>query len=116
MNIGLYSYIGASIAYAVITVLMLFSWRSSLQGKLLFVAMLVSAIWAMTTVKVALHDEAYFLLYRCGEVLRYIGWYVFLFKLFDATGSEPGMAAGYRRFTRVALPVSLLFAALLIIN
>jgi len=116
MNIGLYSYIGASIAYAVFTVLMLFSWRSSLQGKLLFVAMLVSTLWAMTAVRISLHDESFFLMYRCGEVLRYVAWYVFLFKLFDAAGSEPGVVAGYRRFTKIALPASLLFAALLIIN
>jgi len=121
MNLGLYGYIGAGLAYSFFAVLLLFSWRKSLQGKLLFIAMLVSAFWALISVQIALHKESYLLLYQTFEILRYIAWYVFLFKLFDVALSEPSMPCrgtgySYQRFVRWALPLSVFFAAILLLN
>ena len=59
MNLGFYSYLAAAIAYGFFTVLMLFSWRESLQGKLLFITVAISTIWSVTAVKISLHDESY---------------------------------------------------------
>ena len=64
MSFGVYSYLGALVAYAFFAVLLLFSWRESLPGKLLFISMIVSACWALAAVKVAQHQDAYLLAYQ----------------------------------------------------
>jgi putative PEP-CTERM system histidine kinase len=121
MNLGLYSYLGAGLAYGFFSVLLLFSWRESLQGKLIFIAMFVSAIWAISATQVALHKDEYLQLYQIFEVLRYVAWYVFLFKLFDVAMSDTAslhneQKQSYHRFVRWALPLSVGFAALLLLN
>jgi len=121
MNLALYSYLGAGLAYSFFAVLLLFSWRESVQGKLLFIAMLVSACWALAAAQVALHKEAYLLPYQALEVLRYITWYLFLFKLFgvvfsDTTPSRRSQKYSYQQFVRWALPLSVGLAALLLLN
>ena len=117
MNLGLYSYLGAALAYGFLAFLLLFSLRESLQGKLLFISMFISACWALTAVKIALHDESYLLAYQSFEIIRYIAWYVFLLKIFEAALSgdkQPNVS--YQKFIRWALPISVGFAALLLIN
>ena len=122
MNAGLYSYLGAGLAYSFFVVLLLFSLRGSLQGKLLFVAISISACWAFFAAQVSLHNESYLVFYQSFEILRYIVWYIFLFKLFDmallsAESSEyEKRQNSYKKFTRWALPLSVGFAALLLIN
>ncbi len=121
MNLGLYSYLGAGLAYSFFAVLLLFSWRESLQGKLIFIAMLVSACWAMIAAQIALHKESYLLFYQAFEVIRYIAWYVFLFKLFDvalsdAAPSQHSQKRSYQKFVRWALPLSVGFAVVLLLN
>ena len=117
MNLGFYSYLSATIAYGVFALLLLFSWRESLQGKLLFIVMLVSACWALIAVKISLYDEFYLLYYQLFEVIRYIAWYVFLLKLFDAalSGSDQKKNS-YQKFIRWALPLTVGFAIFLIFN
>lgn len=125
MNVGFYSYLGATIAYAFFAVLLLFSWRESLQGKLLFICVAVSACWSLFAAKVALHHESSLLLYQALEIIRYITWYVFLFKLFDV--SLPGkdrdeskisgqLDNSYRRFVRKAQPLTVGLALLFLVN
>jgi len=121
MNAGLYSYLGATLAYGFFAVLLLYSWRESLQGKLIFITMFVSACWALAAVEVALNNEAYLSTYRIFEILRYIAWYVFLFKLFDIAlsgipSSQSDQKQGYQKFVRWALPLSVGFAAVLLLN
>jgi putative PEP-CTERM system histidine kinase len=121
MNLGFYSYLWAGLAYSFFTILLLFSWRESLQGKLIFISMLVSACWALIATQVALHKESYLLTYQSFEILRYIAWYVFLFKLFDVAslGIESYHASqklSYKKFVRWALPLSVGFAVLLLLN
>jgi len=122
MNLGLYSYFGAGLAYSVFSVLLFFSLRESLQGKLLFIAVFISACWAFTATQISLHNESYLTLYQSLEILRYIVWYIFLFKLFDVarSDSEPStyqkQQNSYKKFTRWALPLSAGFAVLLLIN
>ncbi len=121
MNLGLYSYLGAGLAYSFFAVLLLFSWRESRQGKLIFVVMLVSACWALIAAQISLHNESYLLSYRAFEILRYIAWYVFLFKLFDMPllgikSSNRIQKHSYQKFVRWALPLSVGFALLLLFN
>ena len=53
MNLGLYSYLGAAIAYGFFALLLLFSWRCSLQGKLLTLTAVSSAVWAILAARIA---------------------------------------------------------------
>ena len=117
MNLGVYSYIGASIAYAFFALLLLFSWRESLQGKLLFVSMLVSTCWALVSIQIALHDERFLLAYQSFEIIRYGAWYVFLLKLFDvALAGKDNKSNSYQKFIRWSLPMVLGFSGLLLLN
>jgi len=113
MNLGLYSYLGAAIAYGFFAVLLLFSWRSSLQGKLLTGTVVISAIWAVLAARIADYGAYQPGAYQVFEVLRYVAWYVFLLKLFDPAAARGG---GYRKFVRWALPFSLGFAGLLLVS
>jgi len=117
MNLGLYGYLGAGLAYGFLAFLLLFSLRASLQGKLLFISMFINACWALIAVKIALHDDSYLLAYQSFEIVRYIAWYVFLLKLFEV--ASPGSKEcnnSYQKFIRQALPVSVGFAVLLLLN
>jgi len=121
MDLGLYSYFGAALAYGFFAFLLLFSWRESLQGKLLFIAAFISACWALTAVKMSLSDESYLSAYRSFEIIRYIVWYVFLLKLFDVALSgdqslRSSQKYSYQKFVRWALPLCVGFALLLLLN
>jgi len=117
MNLGVYSYLGAGVAYGFFAFLLLFSWRESLQGKLLFVSMLVSSCWALLAVKISSHDESYLLAYQSFEIIRYIAWFAFLLKLFSAVvpGNKKNIGS-YQKFVRWALPVTISFAVFLLFN
>jgi hypothetical protein len=115
MNLGFYGYLTAAIAYGFFTVLLLFSWRESLQGKLLFITVAVSTIWSVTAVKISLHDESYLLLYQAFEIIRYMAWYVFLLKLFDVASSDAEQSS-FQRFSHKALFLSVGLACLFLIN
>lgn len=121
MTAGLYSYLGTALAYGFFAVLLLFSLRESLQGKLIFITTFISMCWALAAVQIALNNESYLSTYRIFEILRYIAWYVFLFKLFDIAQSGVSLShgsqkQGYRKFVRWALPLSVGFATVLLLN
>ena len=116
MNLGFYGYFAAAIAYGFFAVLLLFSWRESLQGKLLFSAVAVSAIWSVLAVKISLHDESYLLWYQVFEIIRYIAWYIFLLKLFDVSSSYAEQNNSFHRFSRKALFFTVGLASLFLIN
>jgi putative PEP-CTERM system histidine kinase len=116
MNLGFYGYLAATIAYGFFAILLLFSWRESLQGKLLFITVAISTIWSVAAVKISLHDESYLLLYQAFEIVRYIAWYVFLLKLFDVASSQAKQNSSFQRFSRKALYLSVGLASLFLIN
>ncbi len=116
MNLGFYGYLAAAIAYGFFSILLLFSWRESLQGKLLFITVVISTIWSVTAVKISLHDESYLLLYQVFEIVRYIAWYVFLLKLFDVASPDAERTSSFQRFSHKALFLSVGLASLFLIN
>jgi putative PEP-CTERM system histidine kinase len=113
MNFGLYSYLAAALAYGFFGILLLFSWRASVQGRLLAVVVFVSAAWAALAASMAVAGTGQIEAYKTFEILRYIAWYVFLLKLFDLATAQ---AEGYRRFVRRALPASAGFACLILLD
>ncbi|MDH5611243.1 MAG: PEP-CTERM system histidine kinase PrsK [Gammaproteobacteria bacterium] len=110
---GLYSYLGAAIAYGFFTLLLFFSWRGSLQGKLLTIVITISTIWAVLAVEIAIENTDQVQIYQVFEVMRYMAWYIFLLKLFDVAVSH---GSGYQRFIRWALPLSVCFAVLVMLS
>ncbi len=83
MNPGFYSYFGAASAYGVFAVLLIFSLRTTLQAKLLFIVILVSVLWAALAATVAYGNTGYSTWYHAFESIRYLAWYIFLLKLYD---------------------------------
>ena len=116
MNIGYYSYFSAALAYGFFAVLLMFSWRSSMQGKLLFIVIAVSTAWAILAAKVAVNGVGLISYYQVFELLRYMAWYIFLLKLFDMAPSQGIGSAGYKKLVRWILPMSVGFSALLLLN
>ncbi|HED36444.1 MAG TPA: PEP-CTERM system histidine kinase PrsK [Gammaproteobacteria bacterium] len=116
MEIGFYSYLSAAIAYGFFAVLLLFSWRSSMYGKLLFIVIAVSAVWAFLAGKIAAYDTELIPYYQVFELLRYMAWYIFLLKLFEMAVAQGGCAPSYRNIVRWVLPMSVGFACLLLAN
>ncbi|HUT40288.1 MAG TPA: XrtA/PEP-CTERM system histidine kinase PrsK [Gammaproteobacteria bacterium] len=88
MTVGFYGYLGAALGFGFFTVLLLFSWRSSDQVKLLTAAVFSTAVWAMLAMAVALDDRYPSAGYQVFEVLRYVFWYLFLLKLFEPAARQ----------------------------
>ena len=82
MDISFIGYTAASVAYGVFA-LLLFSLQTTVQARLLFFVILVSACWAYFAANLDLVTNTYVFWYQLFEVLRYFTWYVFLLMLFD---------------------------------
>ena len=112
MEVGVYSYLGAAIGFGFLAVLLVISWRSSVQGRLLTIAILISAVWAGLAAAGAAAAASPGRSYQALEVLRSVAWFVFLLKLLEpAAGHNPA----FRRFLSWALPLSVGFGLLLLL-
>lgn len=114
MVIGYYGYLSAAAGFVFLTVLLLFSWRSSVQGTLLTIVTAVTAIWAGVAAGVT-QEDLYLQqdsLYQFMEVLRYLAWYVFLLKLLEPAARNN---SGYRGYLGWALPLSSGFVMLVLL-
>ncbi|SEP41225.1 XrtA/PEP-CTERM system histidine kinase PrsK [Nitrosovibrio sp. Nv6] len=100
-SIATASYSIAAVAYFVLAILLLTSWRGRLHGIVLPVACLLSALWASLLASRATHDLALSLLTDMLEILRNAGWSAFLITLLGLYRQEdspfpkmnPAMAA-----------------------
>ena len=88
MTFGYYGYLSAALGFGFLAVLLLFSWRSGVQGRLLTVVVLCTAVWAVLAMAVALDDGHQLGGYQVFEVLRYILWYLFLLKLLEPASRQ----------------------------
>lgn len=98
--IGYYSYMSAALGFGFLAVLLLFSGRSSVPGRLLTAVAICSAIWALTAMSLALDDRHRQGAYQVFEILRYIAWFAFLMKVFEPAARR---VVGYRFLRRRAL-------------
>ncbi len=109
--IGQYGYFAAALAFLFLTLLLVTSWRGHLQGGMLVVACLVTAVWAVVTAIFSSAALAEAVLPQWFEVVKNAAWYVFLLRLFyseRAWGLRP-------LFIGVVLLCSLLLLAYLLI-
>lgn len=112
MNLGYYSYLSAALGFGFLAVLLLFSWRSSLQGKLLLLVTVTSVVWAGVSAVVAYQPDRLVAWYLVVENLRYVAWYLFLLKLFQPAARQ---LTGYRFLRRYGLLICTGFAVLLLV-
>jgi len=112
MDPGLISYLSAAVAFALLAVLLLTSWRGGVRGGLLALTVLVNAIWAAFASQVngdvSLAKDGYEIL----EIVRYLVWYLFLLKLLDAATQAD---SSYARFQRRSLFLALSYGCLLML-
>ena len=80
-DVGYISYLSASIAYALLAMLLLTSWRGGYRGGLLASVAVIHVLWAGFAANAAYHHYLNSVGYVIFEVLRYVAWYVFLLKL-----------------------------------
>ena len=113
MTLGFYSYLGAAIGFGFLALLLLFSWRSSVQGRLLTVAVITSAIWAGLAAGLTVDGLAQARTYRIFEILRAIAWYLFLLKLLQPAAERN---PAYRHFLRWGLPLSVGFGIIMLLG
>ncbi|PTR14123.1 putative PEP-CTERM system histidine kinase [Nitrosospira sp. Nsp2] len=80
-SIAAVSYTLAAVAYLVLAVLLLTSWRGRLQGIVLPIACLLSVLWAAALAYQASQDRPLSLLTDLLEITRNAGWSAFLITL-----------------------------------
>ena len=80
-NVGLYSYLTASISYAVLCLLLLTSVRGRAFGHVLIVASALTAAWAATVAAGTLMEYPPVALMQFAELLRNAAWIFFLLQL-----------------------------------
>ncbi|MFU8822443.1 MAG: PEP-CTERM system histidine kinase PrsK, partial [Gammaproteobacteria bacterium] len=83
MLIGTAGYAAAAVAFMLLTLLMLTSWRGRLQGGLLVAAAGLSAAWAAAAA-IDIGTPSHWQLIATLEVLRNTAWLVFLARLTPA--------------------------------
>ena len=101
ISIGTVSYAAAAMAFLFLSVLLVTTWRGRLQGMLLAVACLGTAIWAGVAAYLAALPNAAMLAAEVLEVLRSAVWFAFLMVLLGYSRK----AVGSLRRAAVALAV-----------
>jgi putative PEP-CTERM system histidine kinase len=91
-SIAAYSYGIAAVAFFMLTLLLLTSWRARIFGAALTVACVITAFWAASIAYQAAREISLPLLTEILEILRNAGWSIFLLMLlgpFQQTNSLP---------------------------
>ena len=102
--IGYYSYLGAAAGFGVLALLLLTSWRGSIQARLLALVAFSNIVWAGLAASVAEGADYGRGAYVVFEILRYTAWYAFLLKLLEPAAHKN---AAYLSFQRWAWPLSI---------
>ena len=112
-DIGTMSYATAAVAFLLLSLLLLTSWRGRLQGALLAAACLISALWAAVLAYQAHHGHAPSLFGDVLEVLRNATWFGFLATLLSLSRrANVRLSDGFRwAAASVALVCALLLVA-----
>lgn len=97
-NFGFYSYGVAAVGFGVFAIILLGNWRKSAEGRLLALTVVATSVWAVLAAFVALHPEnVERWSYQSFEILRYVGWYAFLLRLYRTAASGDAVRLNYLR-------------------
>ncbi|MEZ0237824.1 MAG: XrtA/PEP-CTERM system histidine kinase PrsK [Methylophilaceae bacterium] len=88
VNIAVFSYATAAVAFVFLSILLLTSWRGRLHGMMLTAACLLSAVWASTVAYHIASDLPLSFLNNALEILRNAGWAIFLITLLGPLRTE----------------------------
>jgi len=88
VNIAVFSYATAALAFVFLSILLLTSWRGRLHGMMLTAACLLSAVWATAIAYHIASDLPLSPLNNTLEILRNAGWAVFLIILLGPLRTE----------------------------
>lgn len=88
VNIAVFSYATAAVAFVFLSILLLTSWRGRLHGMMLTAACLLSAVWATAIAYHIASDLPLSFLNNALEILRNGGWAVFLIMLLGPLRTE----------------------------
>ena len=87
-----YSYLFASIAYALLLLISLWSIKQYRSGFIFFIAVLISFIWSAYTSYTIIHDEFYTSDTIPLETLRNLTWFIYLLSMLARLEQKPEQA------------------------
>ena len=96
VNVGFFSYLFASVAYVILTVLLITAWRGRLPGTLLLLASILTAIWAAISSSYRGFAVPPVDIQHLVELARDAGWCLFLVAVLGLSAKEAGKGF-YRR-------------------
>ncbi len=76
----------AGIAYVVLTLILVASWRGKRQGILLIAVSVVQVVWAVVNIAAYWGGDQFVLYVFLAEILRTASWYFFIGQVFDMSG------------------------------
>ena len=89
INIAVVSYTAAALAFTLVTLLLLTSWRGRSQGALLTLACATSALWAAVIAYSGVAHLQSGIAADVLEILRSAAWFLLLVKLLEALKRYP---------------------------
>ena len=111
MNIGAISYLFAFVAYLVLTILLVVSWRGRSQGAWIVMASVASVVWAGLICVGELGVPVSFEVLQLAELVRGASWCLFLLSALDEKVDQTKHSSLFR--WAVAIALFLLVAATL---
>lgn len=98
---GVLGYSTAALAFLVLVVLLLTSWRGKTQGGMLLSAVLITSIWAAVLAIQAAYQIIPVALVWAVEVIRTLAWLVFLIRLLLPPAGQQSAYANYLKTVRM---------------
>ena len=83
MNIGFFSYLFAAIAFSVLTILLMFTWRGRQLGASATLASAFSTVWAVISAVSSLQSSVPGALLQAAELARFASLCLFLLKIIE---------------------------------
>ncbi len=104
----MYGYASASLAFLILSILLITSWRGRLQGMILMLASLATLLWSAVTGAYTAIGLSGALLPQMLEVIKDAAWYYFLFKLLPVEKGRAFLGPQLRPFFILLLSLCLL--------
>lgn len=89
MNVGFFSYLFAFLAFSVLAILLLVSWRKQSFGGLAILATIFTALWAASAAGFAGYSTPGIEFVQLAELARNASWILFLLKVLESETQRP---------------------------
>jgi hypothetical protein len=115
VNIGFFSYLFAAVAFSVLTILLIFTWRGRQLGVVVTLASAFSVIWAVVSAISSLYPSLPVELLQATELARIASWCFFLLKILELKKEEKSTHSGISGLTVLFLLILTLAIAFIFI-